>query len=129
MKWSYCITSSEDNSNSFASRFGWGSRVPMLARVFPSGKKESTKRSVSLLDITIPNILVISAKPAASGDGIVLHLREIEGKKAEIDLQKMIKNVKFKSVREVSVIEEEIVDIEKKIEFKPYEIKFIKIEI
>src|SRR5690606_20438631 len=35
--WTYYITSSSDHSNDFASRFGWGTRVPLLTRILPGG--------------------------------------------------------------------------------------------
>ncbi len=36
MSWSYVLTSAADASNEFASRFGWGVRVPLISRVLPA---------------------------------------------------------------------------------------------
>ncbi len=43
MSWSYALTSSRDASNSFATQFGWGVRVPFVSRVLPKGNASSTE--------------------------------------------------------------------------------------
>ena len=86
LKWRYAITSSENNSNGFATRFGWGNRVPMMTRVLPAGQEEADLRSTSLLDLDIPNVLLVEARPSDAGDGVILHLREVEGKEAVLDV-------------------------------------------
>ena len=40
--WTYYLTSSADNSNGFATQFGWGCRIPYLTRIIPgSGTGDS----------------------------------------------------------------------------------------
>lgn len=126
LKWSYSITSSNDNSNAFATRFGWGSRVPFLSRVLPSGNEDAEITSQSLIDLDIPNLLLVSFKPAMDGNGAIIHLRETEGIEIEVDLNK-IKNQIIKSVFEVNVLEEEIKSNSDKIRFLPFESKFIRV--
>ncbi len=128
MKWSYFITSSKDNSNAFATRFGWASRVPLLTRVLPAGKEEAEITTQSLIDIGISNILLVSAKPAQDGNGIILHLRETKGEKAVININKIVNPNNFSSVSEVNVLEEELKKIKGKLILKPYETKFMKLK-
>ncbi len=85
-KWKYCLTSCKDNSNTRATRFGWGSRIPFLSRVLPASKDSSFVLPVSIIKTETPNILLINAKPATDGDGVILHFREIEGARTETRL-------------------------------------------
>jgi len=128
MKWSYYITSSSDNSNAFASRFGWGNRIPLLTRVFPAAEEEAVTSSLSLIDIDIPNILLINAKPSMDGNGIILHLRETEGESVSLDINTILNSNKFTTVSEVNVFEEVLVDIEDKLALEAFEAKFIKLK-
>ena len=44
LRWTYSITSARDNSDIFATRFGWGDRVPLLSRVLlPTEGAKDTK--------------------------------------------------------------------------------------
>mgnify|MGYP002629749300 CR=1 FL=1 len=126
MKWSYFITSSDDNTNSTATRIGWGNRIPFLTRVLPSGNETAKITNQSLLDFDVPNVLLISAIPAMDGDGVILHLRETDGKDAIIEINEMLNN--SGSVSEVNVLEEKIKKINNKIVSKPYETKFVRVE-
>ncbi|MDZ7261541.1 MAG: hypothetical protein ONB05_05485 [candidate division KSB1 bacterium] len=122
LNWSYGITSSPDPSNSFATRFGWGSRIPFLVRVLPAGKGKPQLLSQSLLDLNVENILLITARPSKDGKGILLHLREVNGEMAKIDLR-------FKSITEVNVLEEPLRKLHSPVIFNPYEVKFLKLEL
>ncbi|MDP4224721.1 MAG: glycoside hydrolase family 38 C-terminal domain-containing protein, partial [Bacteroidota bacterium] len=83
--WSYFITSSDDASNPFATRFGWGSRVPFLTRILPGEGTGDNNFEGSFITGWPENVLLISSRPA--NGGILLHLRETAGKKAIIDLK------------------------------------------
>jgi hypothetical protein len=126
-KWSYRITSGEDTTRSFATRFGWSNRVPMLTRVQPAGKSGIPMKPVSYLNLDIPGLLLVSMKSAEDDNGIILHLREVNGKALSINAESIINNVKAKSISEVSIIGKEIQPIEKEITFKPCEVKFLRI--
>ena len=126
-KWSYYLTSTNDNSNTFATHFGWGSRVPFLSRVLPAGKQTSTNPSISIININTPNVLLISAKPAFDNKGIILHLREVDGKSAEVSLNSLFEAQRIKSIEEVNVLEENIVQLTSTLKLKPYEVKFVRL--
>ena len=80
-RWHYYLTSTGDLSRVTATQFGWGSRVPLVTRVFLPGSKSAPRpRSLSALALAAPNVLVVEARPARDGNGVFLHLREVEGK-------------------------------------------------
>jgi hypothetical protein len=79
--WTYYLTTSEDVTNGFATRFGWGSRIPFLTRILPGGGPGDDNKSSSLISGWDENLLLISASPAEKGKYIFVHLREINGKK------------------------------------------------
>jgi hypothetical protein len=127
MKWKYNVTSSKDNSNTFAYRFGWGSRVPFLARVMPAGDKKANNVSNSVFDINVPNLLLVNAKPALSGEGIILQLRETEGDHAIVDINKLMQDSGASAMYEVTVLEEKIKQLNAPILIEHFETKFIQI--
>jgi hypothetical protein len=79
MTWSYSLTSGRDAGNGTATRFGWGARVPLVARVLSgTGETAGGGGSRSLWPFKPSAILLVSCRPA--GEGVILHLREVEGK-------------------------------------------------
>lgn len=94
--WSYFITSSSDVSNGFSTRFGWGSRVPMLARILPGGGSGDDLSSGSYIKGWPDNLLLISSMPLKETSGVVLHVREIAGKVSELILYDGITGSKLK---------------------------------
>jgi len=127
-KWSYFLTSSQDTSNAFATRVGWGSRIPLLCRVFPPGKSEKLPHKRSLLHIDADNILLVSVKPASEGNTIILHLRETEGKPAEFQITLPHDPGKTLNIREVNVLGETIGPPILKIKMSGLESRFFLIE-
>ncbi len=85
--WTYYLTSSADNSNGFASRFGWGCRVPYLTRILPGEGTGINKTEGSLINGWPSNLVLISAEPSDDGKTAVLHLRETDGKMAILNLK------------------------------------------
>ena len=83
-RWSYFLTSSKESSNAFATRIAWSSRIPLMCRVFWPGKPSKIPHERSLIHIDADNILLVSAKLSAEGNGIILHLRETAGRPADI---------------------------------------------
>ncbi|MEN8194792.1 MAG: glycoside hydrolase family 38 C-terminal domain-containing protein, partial [Bacteroidota bacterium] len=127
MKWHYYITSSSDNSNTFATRFGWGSRIPLLTRVMPAGKSEMKSISKSVVDIDVPNLLLVNARLSLDGKGIILHLRETEGDHAILDVNKLKQETGAVTISEVSILEEELKELNQPLLFEHYETKLIKL--
>ncbi|MBN2280267.1 MAG: hypothetical protein JXQ65_06790 [Candidatus Marinimicrobia bacterium] len=128
LNWSYYITSQKKKSESAAARFGWSSRVPFLSRVLPPGGEEKRLSAASFLNIEAENLLLISCRPSEDEKGILLQLRETEGKNAVVSTQELIRNKSVKRVQKVNVLEEKLEDLDQKIHFKPYEVMFVKIE-
>ncbi len=84
--WTYYITSSADNSDDFASRFGWGSRVPFLTRILPGGGPGDNMQEGSFIEGWPEGLILISAIPSADGLSVILHVRETEGKEKTLHL-------------------------------------------
>jgi hypothetical protein len=85
--WSYHLCSSADNSAEFASRFGWGSRVPFLTRVLPGRGNGDAFSEGSLLGGWPSNIILVKARPAEKQGCVLLHIREVAGKQVRLELK------------------------------------------
>lgn len=77
--WTYYITSSTDNSDSFASRFGWGARVPFLTRILPGNGTGGGLKEGSFIAGWPEGLVVISAIPDPEGRSVIVHVRETAG--------------------------------------------------
>jgi alpha-mannosidase len=85
--WTYYLTSSDDNSDSFATRFGWGARVPLLTRIFPGDGQGDDLRQGSFITGWPSNIILISAVPGdENGKSLIIHLRETGGQETGLEL-------------------------------------------
>lgn len=81
--WTYQLTSLANNKSEDAVRFGWGGRIPFLARVLPAGiKQTNTDKERSILSAVADNVLLINAKPLEDENAILFHFREVGGKQA-----------------------------------------------
>ena len=120
-RWVYSLTSVKDKSNSVAAHFGHESYVPLVARVLTAGTSEAARAMLSALQISAPNLALISARPARDGDGIVLHLREVEGQPAVAEFPAGTSAV------EVNVLEEPLREAGNAARFAPLETKFVKV--
>ena len=97
MTWSYSLTSGPDTSNTFATQFGWGIRVPLISRVLPKARTASSQSpSFSTWPFGPSSLLLVSARPAKQG--IILLLREVEGKNATLDFVPGTKGWKMEEV-------------------------------
>ena len=125
LRWSYYLTSSDDISNTFASRFGWSSRVPIYARVLPTGKPNNLPVSSCAFRFNQDNFLMTSATPSIDDGHILINVRELDGKQSNFQIFDSSGNpLKFSIV---NIIEESLQTELKEILFAPYENKFIKI--
>jgi hypothetical protein len=129
LRWSYSITSSDDPSDMFATRFGKGERTPLLSRIMmPSAGSESTElHSKSLLDLAVPNLLLVNATPSLDGKGIILHLREVEGDHAILDVRRIQEETGALSIEEVSVLEEKLSVLTSPLLIEHFETRFVKL--
>jgi alpha-mannosidase len=145
LKWSYQITSGKDTANTFATRFGWNERISLLSRVFPGTNDTAainpkgytgTAPMMSFLGPALQDLLMISARPSADKKGIIIHLREVDGRHSSIPVtlpvyssaMSLISSTHAKAAFEVNVLEEIIQPLTGNLEFRPFETKFIKLE-
>ncbi len=126
-KWSYQITSIKGNSNIDAVHFANNSNTPLIPRVLMPGKGGNSLNKFSAIKFNENNIVLISARPSYYDDSIILHLREVEGKSVTLNLNGKIKNIK--SIDEVNTIEELMYNDINKINFEPFEVKFVRLEL
>jgi len=129
LQWTYSITSSDDNSDLFATHFGWGDRVPLKSRIIMPAKGNVKTKLVSrsLLHIDVPNLLLVNSAPSADNKGIVLHLREIEGDHAILDIRRLMEETGASSIQEVNILEEELAELNAPLLMEHFETKFIKL--
>jgi len=129
LNWSYYLTSTKETDNRSAVRFGWGSRIPFLARVFPASKdvKKTPAPSLSWIPWNAPNVILVDARPARYGDGVILHLREMEGMPSTVDLEGQKTAMKIKRADEVNVLEEVVRKNVRSVSFEPFEVKFVRL--
>ena len=123
--WSYYLTSTRDTGNTPAARMGWASRIPLVARVFPAGPTPGGATSLSTLNVNTPNVLMVSVQPAREGDGILLLLREVDGRRTEVEFAKLRNRVKRIDI--VNVLEGIIEKGSTKVVLDPVEVKFVKL--
>jgi hypothetical protein len=128
-KFHYYLTSTKDTSRTFATRFGWGSRTPLATRVLPPVKTGAVRepQRLSALAVTPSNLLIVEARPTRNGDGIILHLRELEGKPVTITEEEILTSSGIRSADEVNVLEEAVQQGIESLTFKPYEAKFLRL--
>jgi hypothetical protein len=129
LRWSYSITSAMDRSDMFATRFGKGERVPLISRIMmPSSSANKTELvSRSLIDLGVPNLLLVNATPSMDGKGIILHLREVEGGHAIMDIRRIQEETGATSIEEVSVLEEHLSLLTAPLLIEHYETRFIRL--
>jgi len=84
--WTYYLTSSADNSNGFATQFGWGCRVPYLTRIIPGSGSGDNNWEGTFISGWPSNVILITAEPTEDGNSLLIHLRETDGKPAELKL-------------------------------------------
>ncbi|MCX6247923.1 MAG: hypothetical protein NTW10_09330 [Bacteroidetes bacterium] len=133
LKWNYELTSSKDTTAVFSTTFGWNERVPMAVRVFPARGMDTVSLRRSFMDLP-RNLLLINAKPSSDKSGIVLQIREVAGSKTSLTWYDLLssqvglkRSTGARNASEVNVLEETISDVDKQIEFNPFETKFVKI--
>lgn len=127
MNWNYVITSTPNNTNTAATRFGWENTMPLAARIIPAGVEKSKTLFRSLIDLDLPNVLLVDTQLDADGKSIVLHLRETEGDHAILDVARLKQQTGATTISEVNVLGEEIKTLERPLLIEHFETKFIKV--
>jgi hypothetical protein len=82
---------------------------------------------LSALDLGLPNLALVSARPAHYGKGVVLHLRELEGRATTLPAATLLRAPGAASVEEVNPLEECVNAAPESISFAPFEPRFVRI--
>lgn len=127
LTFTYTLTSTADTSNLLATRFGWGNRIPLLARVLPPGRPNGNTLEASFLTVEPANLLLINARPEPGEHAVIFQVREVAGRSAELKVQG--ERRKEKVILEVDVIGRQVGNGTEPVIFKPFESKFIQVKI
>ncbi|HPI72247.1 MAG TPA: glycoside hydrolase family 38 C-terminal domain-containing protein [bacterium] len=128
LRWSYYLTSTGETEKTAAVQFGWGSRIALQARVIPAGRPKAERRpAASWLNWPAANLILVAARPAPDGKGIVCHLREVAGITAKIELTELSSLKKIQQMDEVNVLGEVLQNDVQSVRFAPFEVKFIRL--
>jgi hypothetical protein len=120
--WSYALTSGADTSNSFATRFGWGTRVPFVSRVLPKSNRASAQfHTRSAWPFAPSSLLLVGTRPAKQG--IILHLREVAGHSAMLA---RLEGAKGWGIEEVDALGGPLRQTTT-VTFRPFEVKFVRV--
>jgi len=130
LRWSYSITSSANQSDMFATKFGWGDRAPILSRVIlpRKGAGKTPPVSRSFLKLDVPNLLLVNTSPSMDEKGIILLVREVQGGHAIVDIRRLKEETGAVNISEVNIYEEELAALNAPLLIEHYETKFIKLE-
>jgi alpha-mannosidase len=123
-EWNYSISSTAENSQTAAARFGLENMVPFLSRILPGGGNGGGKQQGSVISGWPENIVLVSAMPGSDGKSAIFHVRETAGKTANIQLKNEI-NGKSVIILEVDVLGNPVKN--GSIEIKAFESKFLKV--
>ena len=127
LRWSYYLTSDSDISNTAATRFGWGSRVPIYARVMPEGKANNMPTNYSSFRFNMENLLMTSATPSIEEGYVLINVRELDGKPTLLKITDPTGKIVEFSI--VNALEEPLQNRLKETNFIPFENKFIKFKL
>jgi alpha-mannosidase len=122
--WTYYITTSSDISNDFATKFGWGCRIPYLTRILPGSGTGDNNWEGSFISGWPSNVILITSEPTADGRSCVVHLRETAGKETVLNLNDGTTE-KTLTIIEVDVTGQPVTNPKKTI--RPLESKFFRI--
>ena len=124
--WSYYITTRNDNKLKNATRSGWENRIPLLARVIPAGIRENPLTSGTVLNFSSENLLLVNIKPVDAST-LLIQMREINGTGTNLrifrpDGEKYL-------IQASDVTGKPVATAEPELSFKPFESKFLRIDL
>jgi hypothetical protein len=98
--WKYYFTSSGDPTDVYASKFGWGCRVPYLTRILPGDGSGDGKNEGSFITGWPSNVILVASEPGENENSLLMQLRETGGRHSDIKLVNGLTGKELK-VREV----------------------------
>lgn len=105
MTFRFSLTSIAKYSRVAASRFGQTVRNPLRA-VYANGVSQSAKKATaSICSVAQGNVIIQTVKKAESGKGLIIRLREIDGKKTLAAVE--LSAGRFKEARLCNLVEDE----------------------
>jgi hypothetical protein len=84
--WKYYFTSAADASDVYASKFGWGCRVPFLTRILPGDGSGDGQNEGSFITGWPSNVILVASEPGENENSLLIQLRETGGKSSDIKL-------------------------------------------
>jgi len=124
ISWTYYLTTAGDISNKFATRFGWGARVPFLTRIIPGDGPGDDRNEGTFISGWPSNVVLVSARPVPEEESLTIHLRETDGHETDLSLINGITGKQF-TLSEVDATGNPVAEPSLKI--APLESKFFKI--
>ncbi len=124
ISWTYYLTTAGDISNGFATRFGWGARVPFLTRILPGNGPGDDRNEGTFISGWPSNVVLVSARPVPEEESLTVQLRETDGKETDLSLVNGITGKQF-TITEVDVTGSPVA--EPSLKMAPLESKFFKI--
>ncbi len=125
--WSYYITTQDNNQLKNATQTGWENRIPFLSRVIPAGDIKNPLTSGSVFNFSSDNLLLVNIKPVDPST-LLIQMREINGTQSELEIFRPDKSGKY-MLQTADVTGTSLADPESRVHFKPYETKFIKVDL
>ena len=122
-RWRYTLTTTNNTSRGAMTRAGWGTRIPLLARVLPGGGEAPPIASTSVLPIEAESVLLVASRTTPGG--VILHLREVNGNPASLPTTAWRIGDRPVRVREVDALGRDIIPVTSTVELAPYETKFL----
>ncbi len=128
LRWSFALTSGAPKQPpATARRFGLDERVPLLARVLPSGKANESRAVRSLLSFSADNVVLIGAWPERDAQGIVLQVREIEGRATKLRIDWPERTPVKRRLQRVDALGKPIAGWTDELVLAPYEAAFVRL--
>jgi hypothetical protein len=130
LRWHYFLTSSRDRGDVAATRFGWGSRLPLATRVLPPIKsgKSSAHPALSMLSIDAPGVVVVDTQPAGTG-AVVVQVREVAGQPATLGASNVRAWTEIEAAAEVNALGQVIEDGIESLDLKPHDVRFVRLRL
>ena len=96
--------------------------------MLPTGGRGTQEPAWSGLTIEPANLLAVSIRPALTGKGIVLHLREVGGRDATLSLDELLPGKRLTQAARVNVLDEVVQPLSRTVSVEPLGVTMFKVE-
>jgi hypothetical protein len=130
LRWRYDVTSRPRGPTSGLTRFGWDNRIPLVARALPAAAEAQGEPTGTLLAEPLPsNVLLVSARATEDGQGLFLHLRELDGLETRVDLRRHLDGGRVRSVATVDALGRQPEPASQGVSVPPLGVCFLRVEL